>query len=249
MLVVRWKKNKMGEGELTIGILIAAAALDSINPCVLGVLIFLIAFMTRLFKSPTKMLLMGLLYSAVVYATYLLLGFGILKAALSTGLAAGFYWFAALIAIFAGLLEIKDYFWYGKGFSLQMIPGASARIKYWTSKIENMETRHPFLLLVTTIGLGIFVVLVELPCTGAPYLAVLGLLSKGDYSTAVPLLLLYNFVFIIPLLIVIGIAYAGTASEKLEAWRQENRGLMRLVVGLFLLALGFYMLYSLNAGL
>jgi hypothetical protein len=73
-------------------------------------------------------------------------------------------------------------------------------------------------------------------------------LSKGEYATAVPLLLLYNFVFIIPLLVVIGIAYAGTASEKLEAWRMKNRGLMRLVVGLFLLCLGFYMLYSLSPG-
>lgn len=238
--------NNMPGDQLTIGILIGAAVLDSINPCVLGVLIFLIAFMTRLFKSPTKMLLMGLLYTGVVYLTYLLLGFGILRAALSTGLASAFYWIAALIAIIAGFLEIKDYFWYGKGPSLQMIPGASKRIKFWVNKIENMESTHPVLLFFTIIGLGIFVVLVELPCTGAPYLAVLGLLSQGDYSKAVPLLLIYNLIFIIPLIVVILISYYGTASEKLEAWRQENRGLMRLVVGLFLVTLGFYMLYSLN---
>lgn len=232
--------------ELTIGILITAAVLDSINPCVLGVLIFLIAFMTRMFKSPTKMLMMGLLYTGVVYTTYLVLGIGILKLTLSTNVAGTFYWIAALVAIVAGLLEIKDYFWYGKGFSLQMLPGASERIKYWTSKVENMETRHPLLLLATVVGLGIFVVLVELPCTGAPYLAVLGLLSKGEYATAIPLLLLYNLVFILPLFFVIGIAYFGTSSEKLEAWRKENRGMMRLVVGGFLLTLGFYMLYSLR---
>jgi len=233
--------------ELTIGIIIAAAILDSINPCVLGVLIFLIAFMTRMFKKPSRMLMMGFLYTAVVYVTYLVLGIGILKITLSTDFAGVFYWIAALVAIFAGLLEIKDYFWYGKGFSLQMIPGASERIKYWTSSLEKMETRHPLLLIATVIGLGIFVVLVELPCTGAPYLAVLGLLAKGEYATAVPLLLLYNLIFILPLFVVIGIAYFGTSSEKLENWRKENRGLMRLVVGGFLLALGFYMLYSVRA--
>lgn len=232
--------------DLTLGLVIAAAVADSINPCVFGVLIFLIAFMFKLFKSPNKMLLGGLFYAAVVYATYLLLGFGILKLALSTGLAATFYWLAALIAIVAGLLEIKDYFWYGKGFSLQMFPGGAQRLKYYTGKIEKMESRHPALLILTTALLGVFVVLVELPCTGAPYLAILGLLSKGAFATAVPLLLLYNFVFIIPLFIIIGIAYFGTASDRLEKWRREHRGLMRLGIGLFLLLLGLYMIYSLN---
>lgn len=232
--------------ELTLGIIIVAALVDSINPCVFGVLIFLIAFMTKLFKSPSKMLLGGLLYSAVVYATYLLLGFGVLKIAVGVGIASTFYWIAAIVAILAGLLEIKDYFWYGKGFSLQMIPGASERIKMYTDKIANMEQKHPALLLLTTALLGVFVVLVELPCTGAPYLAVLGLLSAGEFSKAVPLLLLYNLIFVIPLLIIIGIAYFGTASNKLESWRKEHRGLMRLGVGIFLILLGFYMIYSLN---
>lgn len=232
--------------ELTLGIVIVAALIDSINPCVLGVLIFLIAFMTRVFKSAKKMLIGGLLYSLVVYITYLVLGLGILKAALSVGLATGIYWVAAIIAIVAGLFEIKDYFWYGKGFSLQMIPGASERIKRYTARIEEMETRHPFFLYLTTAALGVFVVLVELPCTGAPYLAILGLLAKGAYSEAVPLLLIYNLIFVLPLLIVIAFSYFGTSSEKLEQWRKKHRGFMRLAVGIFLIVLGFYMIYSLN---
>jgi cytochrome c biogenesis protein CcdA len=236
----------MGGQELTLPLVIGAAAIDSVNPCVFGVLIFLIAFMTKMFKSANKMLVFGLMYSAVVYLTYLLLGFGILKIAIGTGFATTFYWIAALIAIFAGLLEIKDYFWYGKGPSLQIIPGGGDRIRYYTSKIESMEQRHPALLILTTALLGVFVVLVELPCTGAPYLAILGLLSKGAFATAVPLLLLYNLIFIVPLFVIIGIAYFGTSSEALEEWRKEHRGLMRLGIGIFLLLLGFYMIYSLN---
>lgn len=236
----------MLDGNLTLGIIISAALLDSINPCVIGVLVFLIAFMTRVFKSRHRMLIGGLFYTVVVYATYLFLGFGILRLALSTDVASTFYWIVALIAIFAGFLEIKDYFWYGKGFSLQMIPGASKRIKAYTEWIERLQSRHFGLMLLSMLVLGVFVVLVELPCTGAPYLAVLGLLSQGDYATAVPLLLLYNFIFILPLLVIIAFAYFGASSERLEAWRQEHRGLMRLLVGLFLIALGFYMIYSLN---
>ncbi|MEK7122214.1 MAG: hypothetical protein AAB807_01420 [Patescibacteria group bacterium] len=232
--------------NLTLGIVITAALIDAVNPCVLGVLIFLIAFMTRVFKSPRKIFLGGLLYTAVVYVTYLFIGFGILKAALSADLAAIFYWIAALIAIGAGLFEIKDYFWYGKGFSLQMFPGAAKRIKWYVNRIEAVEGRHPLILFLTTAALGVFVVLVELPCTGAPYLAILGLLAKGKYALAVPFLLIYNFVFILPLIVIISLAYLGTSSERLEIWRKKHRALMRLFIGLFLVCLGFYMIYSLN---
>lgn len=236
----------MEQQGLTLGIIIAAAAIDSINPCVFGVLIFLIAFMTRVFKSHTKMLIFGLLYAAVVYVTYLAIGLGLLKLTVSTGFSNVFYWIGALIAIIAGLLEIKDYFWYGKGFSLQIVPGGAERIKMYTGRIEKMEQRHPALLILSTVLLGVFVVMVELPCTGAPYLAILAMLSKGEFVTAFPLLLLYNLIFILPLFVIIGVAYFGTSSQRLEGWRKENRGIMRLGVGLFLIALGFYMLYSLN---
>ena len=232
--------------NLTIGIILGAALVDSVNPCVFGVLIFLLAFMTRVYKSARRMLFAGFLYTFVVYATYLLLGFGILRVAVSIGLATAFYWVAATIAIGAGLLELKDYFWYGRWFSLQMIPGGAERIKYYTAKMEEWQIRYPRLSVLMIAPLGVFVVLVELPCTGAPYFAVLALLAKGDYLTAVPYLLLYNFVFIVPLLAVIAVAYFGVVSSRLEEWRKEHRGGMRLVAGLFLIVLGVYMIYSVS---
>src|SRR3989344_7506410 len=109
--------------QLTLGIIIVAALADSINPCVFGVLIFLLAYMTAIFKNKLKMLAAGLIYISSVYVTYLLIGLGIFTLTYSSGLSIYFYWLAALIAIGAGLLEIKDFFWYGKGFSLQIIPG------------------------------------------------------------------------------------------------------------------------------
>ena len=60
--------------QLTMGILITAALLDSINPCVFGVLIFLLAYMTTVFKTKLKMLLAGLIYTVTAYVTYLLIG-------------------------------------------------------------------------------------------------------------------------------------------------------------------------------
>ncbi len=233
--------------ELTLPIVIAAAAVDSINPCVFGVLIFLIAYMTKIFKSPRRILIGGLVYSLAVYLTYLALGFGIIQLTISIGISNFFYWLAASVAILAGLLELKDFFWYGKGFSLQLIPGGAKRIKLYTSQIEKVEKKHPALSMAIAAFLGVFVVFVELPCTGAPYFAILALLAKGTYATAVPYLLLYNLVFVFPLLVMSGLVYSGVSSEALESWRKRHRALLRGVIGVFLLALGIYMIYSIRA--
>ncbi len=230
--------------QLTLGLVVAAALADSINPCVFGVLIFLLAYMVTCFKSKKRMLLIGMIYITVVYLTYLLLGLGIFGFAHSTGLTKPFYWFAALVAIAAGMFEIKDFFWYGKGFSLQIIPGAAERIKHYTKHMVKLEAKHPALSMLIAAFLGVFVVLVELPCTGAPYLAIIGLLAKGELAAGVPLLLLYNLIFILPLFVIVGMVYAGHTSQKLEKWRKKNRGLMRLGIGLFLIALGSYMLWA-----
>ncbi len=231
-------------GHITLGIIISAAAADSINPCVFGVLIFLLAYMTKVFRNKAKMLLAGLIYITSVYVTYFLIGIGIFTLAYTAGIAKEFYWFAAFVAIVAGLLEIKDFFWYGQWFSLQMIPGGAERIKKYSVAMEKMETRHPVLSLAVSGFLGIFVVFVELPCTGAPYLAILGMLSKGEYAAGIPLLLLYNLVFVLPLFVIIGLVYFGYTSKMLEKWRKENRGMMRLGIGLFLLMLGAYMIWA-----
>ncbi|MDP3970822.1 MAG: hypothetical protein Q8P90_03910 [bacterium] len=229
--------------NITLGVIVGAALADSINPCVFGVLIFLLAFLTRIYKKRNQMLLGGLLYSAVVYVTYLALGFGILRVTVSIGVSNFFYWIVAIVTIIAGLFEIKDYFWYGKGFSLQMLPGGAKRLKLYVAKIEEYQKKYPSSSLLLVGLLGIFVVMVELPCTGAPYFAVLALLGKGEYSIAVPYLLIYNFIFILPLLVVITLAYIGKG-DNLEVWRKKHRGLMRLGTGLFLLSLGGYMIYS-----
>jgi len=235
--------TEVAEESLTLGFVIGGALADSINPCVFGVLIFLLAFMTRVFKQRRQMLLAGLWYTLVVYLTYLALGFGILEIAVSADISQAFYWVAAVIAIVAGLLELKDFFWYGKGFTLQMLPGAAERVKKYTGKVGKVYKKKPVLAYVMLAFLGIFVVLVELPCTGAPYFAVLALLSEQGTAAALPYLLLYNLIFILPLFVIIGFAYFGKGGG-MEDWRKKHRGAMRGGTGVFLLILGGYMIYT-----
>ncbi|MBI1969044.1 hypothetical protein HYS49_03980 [Candidatus Woesearchaeota archaeon] len=232
--------------SLTLPIIIGAALVDSINPCVFGVLIFLIAFMTKVYKKPGRMLLGGAFYTMVVYVTYFLLGLGILRFTVSFGLSLIVYWFAALIAIGAGLLEIKDFFWYGKGPTLQLLPGAAERLKKYTRKIERLQEHNGWFTYVAAGLLGVFVVIVELPCTGAPYLAILAIIGQANYAQGIPLLLLYNFIFILPLLAIIAASYFGKSSQAMEQWRKKHRGVMRLAIGLFLIALGILMIATVS---
>lgn len=230
--------------QLTLGLILVTALADSINPCVFGVMIFLLAYMVKVFKKKIRMLIAGLLYIVAVYITYLLLGIGIFTLAYTAQFSTSFYWFAAILAILAGIFEMKDYFWYGKGFSLQMIPGAAKRIKKYSDIMVRIERKHPSLSLLIAFLLGIFVVFVELPCTGAPYLAILGMLSAGEYAAGIPLLMLYNLIFILPLIVIVGLVYTGKTSKALEKWRKKHRGLMRLVIGLILVSLGVYMIWA-----
>lgn len=64
----------MVETTLNMPVLIGAAIIDSINPCAIGVLVFLLAYVTKAAKTPGDILKHGLIYLFAVFATYLLAG-------------------------------------------------------------------------------------------------------------------------------------------------------------------------------
>ena len=192
----------------TIITVLTTAAIDSINPCAIGVLILMVSVVLATTKSIKRMLLLGGLYIAAVMITYLLAGLGLLYFLASIPL-----WVTELISItvgviivLAGLLEIKDFFWYGKWFSLA-IPGK------FTEKIHHLSKKTT---LSGVILLGIFVSAVELPCTGAPYLAIITLLSQYFDLTAFLLLILYNFIFVLPLIIILLLVACGVKLHKVN---------------------------------
>lgn len=222
---------------ISLPILIGAAIVDSINPCAIGVLVFLLAYLSKHFKKPSKMILHGLTYIFAVFVTYLVAGLLLLPIISGFGkMSVNVYAGLGALVIIAGLLELKDFFWYGKGPSLALFPGAAERIKIYTNKISES--------LAGTFALGVFVALVELPCTGAVYLAVLSLLTlSGGSISSLTTLLLYNFIFVLPLIIVLFVIAYGADAAVVEEWRKKHRKLMRAVIGLTLVALGGWMVW------
>jgi cytochrome c biogenesis protein CcdA len=90
---------------------------------------------------------------------------------------------------------------------------------------------------------GIFVTLFLMPCTMGPYFIAGGILSSLQFMQTLPWLALYNFIFIIPMIIITLIVYGGLASvENLSGWKERNIKYIHLAAGLIMLALGLIML-------
>ena len=218
--------------------IVIAGAIDSINPCAIGVLILMASVVLAGGRSVKRLLLLGGLYIAAVFTVYLLAGLGLL------------YFFATLpliiteyisiivgtVIVGAGLVEIKDFFWYGKGFSFS-IPSAFAKKLHKHAA----KTTIPGVIL-----LGAFVSAVELPCTGAPYLAIITLLSQYFNFTAFLLLVLYNIIFILPLLVILLLVASGVKLYHIKKWKQDYKGAMRLFIGMLLIAMGWLLILIAN---
>lgn len=223
----------------TISLVLGSAAIDSINPCAIGVLILMISVILGSGKSIKHMVYLGGMYILAIYVTYLAAGLGLIYffSAIPIVLAEYLSIAVGLLVVLAGLLEIKDYFWYGKGFSLQIPP-------YFARKIQEWSTSSTTVLAVML--LGAFVAAVELPCTGAPYLAIITVLRVDFNWQAFVLMLIYNVVFIAPLLVILLLVATGSKLSSVQKWKEDGKGAMRLAIGLLLIALGWILILIAN---
>ena len=222
----------------TIGTVIVTALIDSINPCAIGVMILLISLMIANSKLKQRMVFYGSLYIFSVFLTYLFAGLGLIAFFQIIPL-----WVSEYIAIIVGtvivaggLIEVKDFFWYGQGISLS-IP--AERAKDIKRMMENISVPG-------VIFLGAFVAAVELPCTGGPYLAIILLLSQNFNFTAFLLLVFYNIIFVAPLIAILAAVMLGMKVQDLAKWKQASRAHMRLAIGVTLIILGWLLILIAN---
>lgn len=227
--------------NLTLALVLGAAVVDSINPCAIGVILFLSSVLLKVSGKKQTLLQLGGIYIATVYVVYTLSGLGLIwfqHILIRKGFAeiVGIVVGAFVIAL--GLIEIKDFFWYGKGISLEIPPR-------YKEKISRMAER---VSLMGVIALGGFVAAVELPCTGGPYLAITTILARSFDTRALLYLLLYNFIFVLPLLIILFMIYYGASTLKLKRWRQEKRPWMNLALGSLMISLGVFLIMYYHRG-
>jgi cytochrome c biogenesis protein CcdA len=224
------------ELKLTLPKILSLAAVDAVNPCALAVLtLMLIAILTY---NPTKkrnILLAGLAFIVAVFLMYLIYGLIIIKSfqviQALTFVRLWLYKILGLGAIILGCFKLRDFFRY------RAVCKVSPRVDRIISKITSPKGA----LLV-----GAFVTLFLLPCTIGPYIICGGILCPFGILKSLPWLLLYNLIFILPMLVVVLIIYLSLGKvEDISSWQAKNIKYLNLISGLVILGLGIAMVLGL----
>lgn len=233
-------KEQAGNKKPLLVLIFSGALADSINPCAFAVMLLLLSTILSRSKSRIRTLLSGLLFSFAIFVSYYLLGMGVLTFLGDAENVVVLKWGVGIFGLLLAIANIKDYFWYGKGFVME-VPLA------WRPKM--MKLIQGVVSPVGAFLIGILVSLFLLPCSAGPYVAVLGYLgSEGQNLNLLGhlYLLLYNFIFVLPmLLITILVSFGVSSVEKLAKLKHKHTRLIHLLVGLLMLALSVYVIGSL----
>lgn len=227
--------------KLTIPAVLLAALVDAINPCAFAVLIILMSTIL-VSENRKRSLLAGLAFSLSIFISYFLMGIGLYSAIQVSGLTHNFYWVVAILAIFIGLFNLKDYLWYGKWFVMEVPMSWRPRLQ----KLIKSVTSVP-----GAFAVGFLVSLFLLPCTSGPYIVILGLLAKvATRSYAIFLLVIYNLIFVLPMILIsFAIFFGLTTTEKAENLRKKKLELLHLIAGIIILCLGIGMIIAMKLGM
>lgn len=212
---------------------IISGFLDGLNPCAFAILLFLIAFIFMLKKSRLSVWKYSLVYIAAIYLTYFLIGLGLWKAVLITGVPHLMAKVGSVLVIILGGVNILNYFFPKMPISLRITMPGRQKI---------LELMHKGTLPATLV-LGILVGLCTFPCSGGIYVAIVTLLAvKTTATLGLAYLLIYNLMFILPLIIILALAGNRVAVEKLTNLEEKNEPRMRLIYGIVMVAIGILIL-------
>ncbi len=247
----RNEKIKKKFSEFSFIAILAAGLADGINPCAIATMIFLISFLALKKRTRREVLAVGLSFTATVFITYLLLGVGAFNA---LSMLQKHLWISKLIKwaaiVFAGtvgIISFVDAFRFKKTGSAEDIKlQLPDTVKNMIHKVisSNLSGRR---LVFGAVITGFLVTLLEAVCTGQVYLPTIILMTKeqGLKLQGWLYLILYNFLFVLPLLIVMVFAYFGLSWEQLSKTTRKYLTLLKIVLGIVMIALALFLFLSL----
>lgn len=210
-------------------IVLISAAIDSINPCAFSVLLLTIAFLFSLERTRSSVLKIGGFFIFGIFMAYLLIGLGLLQALQFLNVPHFMAKIGALLLIFWGIIAIVG----------ELFPSFPIQLKIPDSSHKTMARLIEKASVPTVLLLGLLVGIYEFPCTGGPYIMILGLLhDQSTYLSGVGYLLIYNIIFVLPLVLVLIAASNRAVLEKVQEWRKNSIRKFRLWVGFTVILLG-----------
>ena len=232
-------------GPLSISV---AGLLDGLNPCAFATLIFFVSYLTVSGRQGRTVLAVGAAFTLGVFIAYLAIGLGLYKvldlvrhehAAVSRWVTL----FTGVLCAVLAALSFLDYLKARRGQITDMalvMPEALHRRARAVIR-ESSGSGAPVIVALFT---GAAVSLLELACTGQVYLATLvSMVSVPNLrGQAVPLLLLYNLAFVVPLMVVFVLVYFGTSSLRLGLFLRRRAAAVKLGTALLFAAFGAWLI-------
>ena len=205
---------------------------DGINPCAMAILLFFVSFLFAIRKSRASIARMGAVYIAAVYGVYFMVGLGLLRAStLFQG-----HWLGqagAVLLMVLGMTNLLGAIFPQFPIRLEIPEVGKEGLKRWMYR----ATLPASLILGTLMGLESF------PCSGGPYVAILGLLgSQAGFWEGLGYLALYNVMFVLPLVVVLGLSLNPVLGAKMQAWERSSSRTVRGATGGVMAALGLGLL-------
>jgi len=184
--------------------------------------------------SRKKILVIGGLYIAGIFAAYFTIGIGLLQVIHIFNVPHFMGKLGATLLIGFGLLNLIGALFPKFPIKLK-IPDAAHRS---IGKLINTVS------LPAAFALGLLVGLCQFPCMGGPYLMVIGLLHDyTTYARGFGYLVLYNVILVVPLLAVLWISSNAALIEKVKEWKQTNMKNTHLYAGIAMIVIGILVLF------
>ena len=239
----------LGFGTLAVA---GAGLLDGINPCAFATIVFFISYMNLVGRGRREMLIAGGAFALAVFLTYLFVGLGTLSFMnylnQFSGVAKCVYLIAATATFALAGLSLYDAVKAKQGKTKDILLQLPRALKLRIHKIIRERTRTSG-VVAGALVIGFVISALELVCTGQVYLPTLTFVAgiEGMRIHAIAYLLLYNLMFIVPLLVVFGCVYWGTTSMQLGNVLQRHLVTVKVGISILLFGLGTWLLLSVIA--
>lgn len=234
-------------GGLTVPLVLAAGFADGLNPCAFALLVLFATYTLTLVNSLTaegtptadarrRLLGAGSVYVGAVWATYFVIGVGLLSFLAWLGEDHLVTRAAAVLALGMGLWMLKDVFLPGFGPALAA-PAATHR------RLHRAIERGG---LAGMLVAGVLVGICTVPCSGAVYLDIVAILhASGGGPTGLALLALYDIAYIGPLVLLLAVVADRRVLGRLGRWNRTNGRWLKAGLAVGVLAMSFGLLLTL----
>ncbi|MEZ9821260.1 cytochrome C biosynthesis protein [Shewanella sp. 10N.286.45.A1] len=216
---------------------VVLAGVDAFNPCAFFVLLFLLSIMVNA-KSRTRMLIVGgifVFFSGFIYFIFMSAWLNIFQL-LGAGSDGGLIILGAgILALIAGAVNIKDYFFTKGEVTLSMSAENRTGLIKRMGKLTSASSMTA--MIAGTVVLSILANAYELLCTAGFPMIYTSVLSMHDLEAAerYMYLVFYNIVYVIPLAIIV-IAFSVSLGKR-KLTEKEGQTL-KLMSGIMMVGLG-----------